>query len=185
MFIDGFYLDDRESLACTLSRHQGPTRHCPGLSSAKCLFHSFIDWGGGRGGEKLCKMFTSAIFAMNARQTGTSMLLREQWMPNKLSVWRCDAVMFITRGLSRVVMFGQLQQQQITGRHDAPDWTSRNDDGALGKINNCQQTSPGALLLYRQRKYWSICINIIFNIQHSTVQISQQSFIYEWKQNTR
>lgn len=141
-----------------------------------CSIHSLI----GEGREKLCKMFTSAIFAMNARQTGTSMLLGEQWRPNKLS-----SVMFITRELARAVMFGQLQQQQITGRHDAPDWTSRNDDGALGKINNCQQTSPGALLLYRQRKYWSICINIIFNIQHSTVQISQQSFIYEWKQNTR
>ena len=99
-----------------------------------CSIHSLI----GEGREKLCKMFTSAIFAMNARQTGTSMLLREQWMPNKLSVWRCDGEMFITRGLSRVVMFGQLQQQQITGRHDAPDWSSRNDDGALGKINNSQ-----------------------------------------------
>ena len=46
--------------------------------------------------------------------------------------------MFITRELARAVMFGQLQQQQITGRHDAPDWSSRNDDGALGKINNSQ-----------------------------------------------
>ena len=94
-----------------------------------CSIHSLI----GEGREKLCKMFTSAIFAMNARQTGSSMLLGEQWRPNKLS-----SVMFITRELARAVMFGQLQQQQITGRHDAPDWSSRNDDGALGKINNSQ-----------------------------------------------
>ena len=39
-----------------------------------CSIHSLI----GEGREKLCKMFTSAIFAMNARQTGSSMLLGEQ-----------------------------------------------------------------------------------------------------------
>ena len=36
-----------------------------------CSFHSLIGVGGGRAGEKLCKMFTSEIFAMNASQTET------------------------------------------------------------------------------------------------------------------
>ena len=96
----------------------------------------------------------------------------------------CDCVMFTTRELSRVVMFGQLQQQQITGRHDAPDWTSRNDDGALGKINNSLPTRPVATQRTstgRENIDQSvICISIIFNIQcPHTHNISQQSFIYE------
>ena len=92
--------------------------------------------------------------------------------------------MFITRELSRVVMFGQLHQQQITGRHDAPDWTSRNDDGALGKINNSLPTRPVATQRTstdRENIDQSvICISIIFYIQcPHTHNISQQSFIYE------
>ena len=134
------------------------------------MFVPFIHWLG-RAGEKLGKMFTSEIFAMNAIQTGSSMLLCRS-----LTSWVCDGVMFITR----VVMFGQLQQQQITGRHDAPDWTSRNDDGALGKLNNSQPTSPVALQAEK------ILINLYqYHLQYPALHsphitwVSQQSFIYE------
>ena len=43
--------------------------------------------------------------------------------------------MFITRELSRTVQKSDVWSAGLAGRHDLPHWTSRNDDGALGKIN--------------------------------------------------
>ena len=53
-----------------------------------CSIHSLIGEGWG-GGEKLCKMFTSEIFAMNAIQTDRDFNVI-RW---SLTIWVCDVVM--------------------------------------------------------------------------------------------